>query len=142
MRNKIFHIIGLLACIGIAISCFLPWAHYNSINETFTGVNVKPFTTGNYYGRAGIVILVISGLIFLLMLLPRLWAKRVNLFLAAILIAYCIRTYIIFTSALFEGEVQKLPGIYLIILFAFIIMLSAVFPYEGKLPRDQRKIPA
>ena len=135
MRYKYFHYVGLLACIAMAICCFLPWTHYNSINETFTGLNVKPFKTGNYYGRAGIIILVLTAIIFTLMLVPRLWAKRVNLFIAAILIAYTIRTYIIFTSSLFKGEVEKQPAIYMIVFLSFVIMLSAVFPYE----RNEKK---
>jgi len=124
--------LGMVACIGMIITCFIPWVHYNSINETFTGFHVTKFATGNYYGRAGIIISVFTAVIFLFMILPRLWAKRVNLFLAALLFAYCLRTYIIFTSALFEGEVEKKAGIYLIIVFSFIMLLGAVFPRIGE----------
>jgi hypothetical protein len=62
------------------------------------------------------------------MLTPKRLAKRANLFLSALLFAYCIRTYIIFTSALFEGEVEKLAGIYMIVLLSTVIMLSTLFP--------------
>ena len=120
--------LGLAACIAIIITCFLPWVHYNNINETFTGFHVTKFATGNYYGRAGIIISVFTAVILLFMLLPKVWAKRTNLFLSALLFAYCLRTYIIFTSALFEGEVEKKAGIYLIVLFSLIILVSAVFP--------------
>ena len=132
MFSRICHYTGLLACIAIVGACFLPWTHYNNINETFTGYHVTRFSTGNYYGRSGIVITIMTGIIFLFMLLPYIWAKRINLFLAALLFAYCIRTYIIFTSALFEGEVDKKPGIYLIILLSFIILVASVFPTTGK----------
>ncbi len=106
----------------------MPWTHYNSINETFNGFNVKRFSTGNYYGKAGRIITIFTILIFVLMLVPKLWAKRVNLFLSALLFAYCIRTYIIFTNSLFEGEVEKKAGIFLIILFSFFVLLTSVFP--------------
>jgi len=128
MFAKTMYPVGLIACVAIVAACFLPWAHYNNINETFTGFHVTKFATGNYYGRAGLIISIFTAVIFLFMLVPRVWAKRTNLFLSALLFAYCIRTYIIFTSALFEGEVEKKAGIYLIVLFSFIMMLASVFP--------------
>jgi hypothetical protein len=130
MFNKISHYTGIIACIALIISCFLPWTHYNSINETFTGFNVKPFPTGTNYGRAGLVMTIMTGLILLLKLTGRTWASRVNLFLAAVLLAYAVRTYIIFTGSLFEGEVETFAGIYLVLIFSAIIMVTAVFPKE------------
>ncbi len=132
MFSKIIYYAGIVASVAIIVCCFLPWVHYNNINTTFTGFNVTKFATGNYYGRAGVPITIMSVIILILMLLPRIWAKRTNLFVAALLFAYCIRTYIIFTSALFEGEVEKLAGIYLIIILSFIILLGSLFPKMEK----------
>ena len=128
MLSRISHIIGIFACLAIVASCFLPWCHYNNINETFTGFHVTRFSTGNYYGKAGRVISVFSAVIMILIMIPKVWAKRINLFLAASLFAYCIRTYIIFTSALFEGEVEKKTGIYLVLFFSAIILIASAFP--------------
>ena len=130
MRNKIGYYTGIIACIGIIATCFLPWTHYADINETFTGFHVIPFKTGNYYGKAGIPITVMATIILVLMLVPRLWAKRFNLFFSAILIAYTVRTYIVFTSALFEGEVVKYAGIYIIVVLSFVILICSLFPKE------------
>ncbi|MFT3907847.1 MAG: hypothetical protein QM737_00345 [Ferruginibacter sp.] len=132
MFSKISYYAGVAASIAIIICCFLPWVHYNNINTTFTGFNVTKFATGNYYGKAGVPITIMSVIILILMLVPRIWAKRVNLFVAALLFAYCIRTYIIFTSALFEGEVEKQAGIYLIIILSFIMLLGCLFPKMEK----------
>lgn len=96
---------------------------------TFTGFNVTPFATGNYYGRAGYPISVLAGFILIMFIIPKLWAKRVSIFTAALLLAYCIRTFIIFTSGLVKGDVVKQPGIYLLLLFSGIIMICSVFPY-------------
>ena len=126
--NRTFHYIGLLTCLLLIASCFIPWVHYNNINETFTGYHVSRFPAGNYYGRAGIVITFFTVIIFLLMLTPKLFAKRINLFLSALLFAYCLRTYVIFTGSLFEGEVEKRAGIYLINILSFLLLLTSVFP--------------
>ncbi|MEO8772021.1 MAG: hypothetical protein ABI402_18125 [Ferruginibacter sp.] len=137
MFSKFMYYTGLMATVAIIGCCFLPWVHFNSTNTTFTGYNVTKFVTGNYYGRAGIPITILSIVVLILMLLPQLWAKRTNLFMAALLFAYCIRTYIIFTSSLFEGEVEKLVGIYMIVLLSFIMLVASLFPKgeakEGKL---------
>jgi len=125
------HWVGILGCVAIIAACFMPWVHYNNVNETFTGFHVIRFTTGNYYGKAGIPISIFASIILVLMLVPKILAKRINLFMAALLFAYCIRTYIIFTSALFEGELNKLPGIYLVLVASLLIMISTLFP---KLP--------
>lgn len=128
MINKFAHITGIMACIGIIAACFMPWTYYQSIQQTFTGFNVVPFPTGNYYGKAGIPITVMAGLILFFAFISKIWAKRTNLFLAGVLVAYTIRTYIIFTSALFEGEVEKFAGIYLVIILSVVILITTLFP--------------
>lgn len=69
-----------------------------------------------------------TAIIFLLNITPRIMAKRVNLFLCALLVGYTIRTYTIFTSALFEGEVTKYAGIYLIVVLSVILLVCSTFP--------------
>ena len=131
-KNIFFYYTAIISCIAIIIVCFLPWVHYNNINETFTGFHVSRFVTGNYYGRAGKIITIFASIILLLTILPYTFGKRANLFISAVLFAYTIRTYIIFTSALFEGEVVKYAGIYLIIFLSMVILLCAAFPKSNK----------
>lgn len=112
----------------LIVSCFLPWTYYNSLQETFTGFHVVQFANGNYYGKAGKVITILTSLALVLMFVNKVWAKRVNLFIAGVVFAYVIRTYIIFTSSLFPGEVTKKPGIYLVLIFSIFFLVSTLFP--------------
>ena len=64
--------------------------------------------------------------------MPSIVAKRVNMFLCALLVAYMLRTYVIFTGSLFDGEVTKLAGIYLIVFLSFVMVICSVFPYLKK----------
>lgn len=128
MIARLIRIVGLIACIAMVLNCFMPWVYIQSLNDTFTGFHVTRFPSGTYYGRAGIFLTILTAVIFVFMLIPLLWAKRTNLLLSALLFAYSIRTYIIFTSALFENEISKKPGIYLQMVFAFLILLSSAFP--------------
>lgn len=139
MVARLIRIVGFIACIAMVLNCFMPWVYITSLQETFTGFHVTRFPSGTYYGRAGIFLTILTAVIFVFMLMPLLWAKRANLLLSALLFAYSIRTYIIFTSALFENEISKKPGIYLQMVFAFLILLSSAFP---TLKEKQANIPA
>jgi hypothetical protein len=126
--KKIIQYIAIISCIALVSICFIPWVHYNSINVTFTGFNVKRFATGVYYGRAGLIITIFTSLSLLLTLLPYTAPKRINMFVCALLFAYTIRTYVLFTGSLFEGEVVKFAGIYLIIILSLTLVICSVFP--------------
>lgn len=133
MQQKyFFHYAAIATAIALVIACFIPWVHYNSIDVTFNGYNVKPFSTGTNYGRAGIIITIFAVVSLLLTLLPYTFTKRMNLFVAAILLSYTLRTYVIFTGSLFEGEVVKLAGIYLINFLALFLLICACFPKDKK----------
>ena len=132
MLSKILHYAGIAACLLLLAACFMPWVHYNNVNLTFNGFNVTPFPTGNYYGKSGYAISFLSFLLLLGMLSKKIWAKRVNLFVAAVLAAYGIRTYIIFTSALFENELIKYPALHLVAILPFVILAASIFPNLDK----------
>lgn len=115
--------LAILFAVLMIATCFLPWAHYNSINETFTGFRVSKFGNGTYYGRAGIPISVLSALIFVLVFVEKKWAGRIAVFFAAVLFAYSIRTYLVFTGSLFEGEVVKHAGMYFLVPVSALLLL-------------------
>ena len=130
--KKNLHYLAIVATLAIIATCFIPWVHYNNIDVTFNGYNVKKFATGVYYGRAGIIITIFAAISLLFTLMPSIVAKRVNMFLCALLVAYTLRTYVIFTGSLFDGEVTKLAGIYLIVFLSFVMVICSVFPYLKK----------
>jgi hypothetical protein len=100
MVPKILHWIGLTACIILIVSCFMPWAYYadatitEEAQRTFTGF----YSYGNNYGRPGKMLVAIGVVVFILMLLPKIWAKRTNLFVCALGVGYAVKTYILFVS--------------------------------------------
>ena len=121
MNKKYVQIFAILCTIALIITCFIPWVHYNSINETFTCMNVKKFATNVNYGKPGKIITWLCVISLICVLIPKLFLKRINMFATAILFAYCIRTYVLFTGSIFEGQVENLAGIYLILLFSLFI---------------------
>lgn len=133
MIPKILHWLGLAACITLIISCFLPWAYYPDIHQTFTGF----YSYQNYYGRPGKPLCFLAAIILVFILLPKVWAKRANLFLCALFTGYAIYIYTKFTAQLPSGvyPVKKI-GIYLMIISVITMLIAAVFP-DLKLEKDK-----
>lgn len=127
---KILYWVGLVACILLIISTFMPWAYFNDSNitneaeRTFTGF----FSYQNKYGKPGKFLIFFAVVIFILMILPKVWAKRTNLFLSAFVLAYAIKNYIVFTSCYNAYCPQKRVGIFIMLFSTILIMAASVFP--------------
>src|ERR1700748_876984 len=91
---KFSTLIGILASLVLIAGCYAPWAYYPDIDQTFTGF----YSAQNYYGHPGKALVVLSILCMLCFIIPRIWAKRVNLLLTVITFSFGIKSYLLFTS--------------------------------------------
>jgi hypothetical protein len=141
MAPKILHWIGLAACVLLIIACFLPWAYYNDasiVNEadrTFTGF----YSYGNNYGKPGKFLVLIALIAFCFMLLPKIWAKRTNLFVCALGVGYAIKSYILFTSCYNAYCPEKKAGIFLVLACTIVMLIAAAFPDLKLAPTPNKK---
>ena len=124
MTLKIMKWAGLIACVVLIIACFLPWTYHADINKTFTGF----FSEKNAYGKPGKFLVFYAVLSIAFILLQKVWAKRVHLFLAALMMGYAITRYIIFTSCYNAYCPDKKIGIWLMMGCCIIILVAAIFP--------------
>ncbi len=115
---------AIAACLLLMVSCFLPWAYYSDIHQTFTGF----YSYKNVYGKPGKVFLFIGVLSLVFHIVPKIWAKRANLFLGALGIGYAIKTAVLFTSCYNTICPEKKPGIYLMMLSITAMMVAATLP--------------
>ena len=124
---------GLLAVIILAVSCFLPWVIISSKNIMVSGVG----SAGTNFGKPGYMHLVFGFLFLVFHLVPRLWAKRSNLVVVALNMAWAARNYFII-SACREGECpEKQTGLYLLLAASVIMLLAAFFP-DIKLKEEKK----
>ena len=131
MFVKYLHWIGIAACITLIVSCFLPWTYHADLNQSFTGF----YSYQNQYGKPGKFLIFFAILVFVCMFIPKIWAKRTNLFSCAFTVAYAIKTFILFSSCYNNYCPQKLFGLYLMLGCTVIMLLASVFPnvkLEGK----------
>lgn len=116
--------IGIAALVVLVCSCFLPWTFYPDLKKTFTGF----FSENNLYGKPGKVLIFLALLALSCFLLNRVWAKRFNFFVCAVLVAYAFRSFIVF-SACYRGICpEKKAGLWLMIGAAILSLIMAMIP--------------
>jgi len=124
MFVKFLYWIGILACVVLMVSCFLPWVYYADIGQHFTGF----YSYQNEYGKPGKLLVTMSAVTMSFMLIPKVWAKRANLFISALVVAYAVKTYILFSSCYNNYCPQKLFSIYLMLCSTVVMLLASIFP--------------
>jgi hypothetical protein len=124
MTLKIIKWAGIAGCAVLIIACFLPWTYHADIDKTFTGL----FSEKNAYGKPGKFLIFYAVMSATFILLQKVWAKRVHLFLAALTLGYAIKTYILFTSCYNAYCPDKKFGIWLMMVCCVIILVAAIFP--------------
>jgi hypothetical protein len=125
---------GLIAVFVLIISCFLPWVVITSKNIVVSGVD----STGTNFGKPGYFHFLFSFFFILFTLIPRVWAKRANLLITALNMAWAIRNYFIISACRGGDCPEKYNGIYLLLLASALMMVSALFP-DIKLPEQKDK---
>jgi hypothetical protein len=124
MFVKYLHYLGIIACITLIVSCFLPWGFYADINQEFTGF----YSYKNQYGRPGKLMTIMAVMMLIFMLLPKIWAKRTNLFLGALLVAYAVKSYVLYSSCYNNYCPEKKFGLYLMLGCTVIMLIASIFP--------------
>ncbi len=115
---------GLAAAILLVIACFIQWVNIESKNIIITGMD----TTGTNYGRPGYFHILMAVVFSMFTLIPRLWAKRGNLPVVALNIAWAVRNFFVIASCQGGECPVKQPGLWLVLIASVIMLVSALFP--------------
>jgi hypothetical protein len=116
--------IGVVACITLVASGFMNWTWYPDLHKFFTGY----YTQNNIYGKPAKFFAILAVLAIIFFLVPKVWAKRWNILICAFIVAYAVKTFILFTTCYRGVCPQKQPGIWIMLVSSFIIMLSGLLP--------------
>ncbi|MGB4844106.1 MAG: hypothetical protein WBP16_06560 [Ferruginibacter sp.] len=132
MFVKYLHWLGIAACITLIVCCFLPWVYYADINQTFTGF----YSYKNEYGKPGKFLVLLASIALLFIIIPKIWAKRANLFICAITVAYAVKTFILFGSCYNNYCPEKLFSLYLMVAVSIIMLIASGFPHLKLVNKD------
>ena len=116
--------IGFIAVVLAILVCFMPWVYIESKNITVTGFKAE----GTRFGRPGMFIVYMGSIAALLFLIPKIWAKRVNVFLTAMVFAFAIRNYLLLTTCSAGECPKKQVGLFLLLAFSAITMMMSFLP--------------
>jgi hypothetical protein len=115
---------GIAAAIVLVISGFLPWTWHPDIQKYFSGF----VSENNAYGKPGKVFIFLAVIAIVFYAVPRLWAKRWNVFVNAMTLAYAIKSFILFSGCYSGICPERQYGIWIMLVAAFAMMAAAVLP--------------
>jgi hypothetical protein len=115
---------GLLAAIALIIACFFPWVFIESKIIIITGID----STGTSFGKPGYFHFVLGGIYLIFYFIPRIWAKRMNILVAALNIGWAVRNYFMI-SACSGGECpEKKVALYIVLVSSLAMLVAALLP--------------
>ena len=130
---KVLKWIGILAVLLQIAAAFLPWVYIESKELTLTGLD----TTGTNYGKPSYLHIIFAAFFLVFTLIPRLWAKRVNLLVVALNLAWAMRNFFMVSSCQGGECPVKKAGLFLSLTASILMLLSALFP-DMRLPVEKK----
>ena len=125
--------LGVVASVLLIIFCFYPWVIIESKNIVVSGVE----TTGTAFGKPGYAHIFFAVINILLVLINRLWSKRLNIFFSAFNVAWAVRNFFII-SICYGGECPvKQPGLYIVLISSIAMLLAVLFSGASVKVKDE-----
>jgi len=113
---------GIAAALLLILFCFFPWAYYPDLQENFTGFYSKQ----NNYGKPGKTFIFLSVVSIVLFILPKLWAKRFNQFIGVLILAYALKTYVVYAGSYAGNYPVIKPGLIGVLICSVIIIICSL----------------
>jgi hypothetical protein len=127
--------IGVMAAVLLVVSCFTPWVIIESKNITISGIDA----TGTNFGKPGYFHFIFSFFFLLFSFIQKVWAKRFNLLIVALNVAWAAKNYFLLTACA-GGECPLFKtGLWLMLLSSICMLIAAFFPdIELKQAKDNK----
>lgn len=119
---------SLAAAVILIVSCYQPWIIVLSKQIIISGVDAR----GTSFGKPGYFNLLLTSFYIVLTLVPRLWAKRVNIFIATINMAWLFRNYLLLSRCEAGECPQKQSFFYIFILAGVCMFIGALLTPANK----------
>ncbi|MBN9299711.1 MAG: hypothetical protein J0I41_22100 [Filimonas sp.] len=117
-------LIGAIAAILLIIGCFMPWSYIASNGIEVSGLKA----VGTNFGKPGMFNLILSSIALIFFIVPKIWAKRINVFVAALNLAWSIRNFFLVTACLMGECPEKKAGIYMVLVCSAVMQIMAFLP--------------
>lgn len=120
--------LSVAAALLLISSCFFSWIIIPGKEIIVSGVKAE----GTNYGKPGYLNIFFTVVYIMLTLVPRLWAKRVNIFIATLNLAWSLRNFIILSHC--EGGIcpERQTAFYIFFLASFLMFTGSLLTSPGK----------
>ena len=126
--------IGILAGLLMLVAATFPWIYIASIKATVSGFGSATVTKFGVPVLMNIIMLVLNVVFFLI---PRLWAKRINPFIASIGFAWALRNLLLLSTCR-NGECpERFIWLYIYFVAALVVLIMTLVP-EIKIKSDNK----
>ena len=115
---------AVAAALTLMAACFYPWVIIDSKDIIVRGVDAAEI----HLGKPAYFHFILIFFFLLFTFIPKIWAKRSNLLVAALNIGWAIRNYFIITACLGGECPVKQTAVYLLIPASLMMLISALFP--------------
>jgi hypothetical protein len=116
--------IGFLATAVLVIACFNPWIFIESKNIEVSGISAENIRLG----KPAYFHFLMAAIYLLFNFTPRVWAKRWNLVVASLNLAWAIRNFLL-VSGCSAGECpEKKWALYAVLASSILMLVAALFP--------------
>jgi hypothetical protein len=115
--------ISIFAAIVLIVSCFFPWIIIKSKNITVTGMDVA----GLAYGHYGYFLIPLAIIFILLQLINKIWAKRLNVAISAVIVTIAFACLWIFRCEYGECP-EKQTALYIMFACSIVVLLGSLLP--------------
>ncbi|MFT4153442.1 hypothetical protein [Parafilimonas sp.] len=125
--------IGCILVLLLAGICYLPWSFIPGRNILVTGLSAP----GTMYGKPGLMHFALGVILIAFFSIPKIWAKRINVFIGTINLAWSIRNFMLLSTC-FMGECpEKKMGLYLELLLCIGILIMTFLPDLKQLEKNK-----
>jgi hypothetical protein len=130
---KYSQLIGSLAVIVLCCICYLPWSFIAEKNIIVTGMSAP----GTIYGKPGLMHFVLGIPLILFFIISKIWAKRSNVFISAINLAWSFRNYVLLSTCDMGQCPHLKPALYFSLPLSLLILIMSFLPDLKKLEKKK-----
>lgn len=116
--------VGIGTAVVLSIACCMVWVTIPSRGITVSGISAE----GTSFGKPGLLHFILSFVFILFSIIPRIWAKRSNLLVTALNMAWVIRNYFVITACRGGDCPEKHTAVYLLLIASVVMLISSLFP--------------
>ena len=117
-------LIGNIAAVSILCICFFPWSYIPSAQVTVSGFHAE----GTSFGKPGVLNCLLCLVAIVLFSIPAIWAKRTNVFIAALNLAWAFRNYLLLSFCMMGECPEKKIALYGLMGISIVMLVMTFLP--------------